>query len=159
MAIQKGDRIPESTLGIMTDDGPGLLTASELFSGKKVLLFAVPGAFTPTCSARHLPGFIDLLDEFHAAGVDIVACVSVNDVYVMNAWGQSAGAEGIQMLADGNADFARALGLDVDASAFNMGTRSHRFALVAEDGVVTRLFVESPGAFEVSSAEHVLANL
>jgi peroxiredoxin len=159
MAIQTGDRIPESNLGIMTDDGPALLNTSELFSGKKVLLFAVPGAFTPTCSARHLPGFIDLLDEFHAAGVDTVACVSVNDVYVMNAWSQSAGAEGIQMLADGNADFARALGLDVDASAFNMGTRSHRFALVAEDGVVTRLFVESPGAFEVSSAEHVLANL
>ncbi len=159
MAIQAGDRIPEAELGIMTEDGPALLTTSELFSGKKVLLFAVPGAFTPTCSARHLPGFIELLEEFGAAGVDTVACVSVNDVYVMNAWGKSAGAEGVLMLADGNADFARALGLDVDASAFNMGTRSHRYALVAEDGVVTRLFVESPGAFEVSSAEHVLKNL
>ena len=159
MAIHTGDRIPEAELGIMTDDGPALLTTTELFSGKKVLLFAVPGAFTPTCSARHLPGFVEQLDEFHAAGVDTVACVSVNDVYVMNAWGKSTGAEGIQMLADGNADFAQALGLDVDASAFNMGTRSHRYALVAEDGVVTRLFIESPGAFEVSSAEHVLANL
>ena len=159
MAIHTGDRIPEAELGIMTDDGPALLTTTELFAGKKVLLFAVPGAFTPTCSARHLPGFIELLDEFHAAGVDTVACVSVNDVYVMSAWGKSAGAESVLMLADGNADFARALGLDVDASAFNMGTRSHRYALVAEDGVVTRLFIESPGAFEVSSAEHVLANL
>ena len=159
MAIKTGDKVPSATLTVMTDDGPAPLTTPELFSGKKVLLFAVPGAFTPTCSARHLPGYIDLLEDIHAAGVDTVACVSVNDVYVMNAWGKSAGADGIVMLADGNADFARALGLDVDASPFGMGIRSHRFALVTEDGVVTRLFIEAPGAFEVSSAEHVLANL
>lgn len=159
MLIKTGDQIPQSTLTVMTDDGPTPLTTAELFSGKKVLLFAVPGAFTPTCSARHLPGYIDMLEDFLAAGVDTVACVSVNDVYVMNAWGNSAGAKGILMLADGNADFARALGLDVDASPFGMGIRSHRFALVAEDGIVTRLFIESPGAFEVSSAEHLLTNL
>ena len=159
MVITVGERIPDETLTVMTDDGPAPLTTSELFSGKKVLLFAVPGAFTPTCSARHLPGYVDHLDAFEAAGVDTVACVSVNDVYVMNAWGKSTDANGILMLADGNADFARALGLDVDASAFNMGIRSHRYALLAEDGVVSRLFVESPGAFEVSSAEHVLANI
>ena len=159
MVIKVGDQIPKETLTVMTDDGPAPLTTSELFSGKKVLLFAVPGAFTPTCSARHLPGFIDLHDEFEAAGVDTVACISVNDVYVMNAWGKSAETGSILMLADGNADFARALGLDVDASAFNMGVRSHRYALLADDGVVSHLFVESPGAFEVSSAEHVLANL
>ncbi len=159
MAIRIGDRLPEATLGVMREGSPATINTTEWFAGRKIVLFAVPGAFTPTCSARHLPGFIELLEEFGAAGVDTVACVSVNDVYVMNAWGKSAGAEGVLMLADGNADFARALGLDVDASAFNMGTRSHRYALVAEDGVVTRLFVESPGAFEVSSAEHVLKNL
>lgn len=159
MVIKVGDQIPNETLTVMTDDGPAPLTTSELFSGKRVLLFAVPGAFTPTCSARHLPGYIDLRDDFESAGVDTVACVSVNDVYVMNAWGKSAEAGSILMLADGNADFARALGLDVDASAFNMGIRSHRFALLADDGVVSHLFIESPGAFEVSSAEHVLANL
>ena len=159
MVIKVGDPIPNETLTVMTDDGPAPLTTSDLFSGKRVLLFAVPGAFTPTCSARHLPGYIDLRDDFEAAGVDTVACVSVNDVYVMNAWGKSAEAGSILMLADGNADFARALGLDVDASAFNMGVRSHRYALLADDGVVSHLFVESPGAFEVSSAEHVLAHL
>ena len=140
MAISIGDHIPGVTLAWMTDDGPSSIDTLDLFSGKKVVLFAVPGAFTPTCSARHLPGFIDLLEDFKAAGTDTVACVSVNDVYVMDAWGKSAGADGILMLADGNAEFARALGLDTDATAFGMGVRSQRFALVADalEGVVCR---------------------
>ena len=159
MTIQTGDRIPESTLLTMIDGNPTTVSSTELFAGKKVVLFAVPGAFTPTCSARHLPGFIDHLDDFRAAGVDTVACIAVNDVYVMNAWSQSAGAEGILMLADGNGDFARALGLDLDARNWFMGHRSQRFALVADDGVVTALLVEQAGEFKVSSAENVLAAL
>jgi peroxiredoxin len=123
------------------------------------VLFGVPGAFTPTCSARHLPGFVEHAAEFHARGVDSLVCMSVNDVFVMAAWGKHAGADGIVMLADGNGDFAKSLGLEVDASAFGMGLRCNRFALVAEDGVVQQLFVETPGEFRVSSAEHVLANL
>ena len=159
MAIRPGDTIPDAILTRMGEDAPEQLNASELFAGKKVVLFAVPGAFTPTCSARHLPGYIDLVGDFHALGVDSVACMAVNDVFVMDAWGKSAGADGIEMLADGNADFTRALGLELDATAFFMGQRSQRFALVAEDGVVTRLFIEPPGAFGISSAEHVLSEL
>ena len=159
MAIRIGEKIPGATVAVMADGKPATLHTSELFTGKSVLLFAVPGAFTPTCSARHLPGYIDLLDAFREAGIDTIACLSVNDVFVMDAWAKSAGAEGILMLADGNADFARALGLDADASAFQMGVRSKRFALTAEDGVVSRLFVEEPGEFSVSSAEYVLARL
>lgn len=159
MSIRTGDRLPEATLGVMRDGSPATINTSEWFAGRKVVLFAVPGAFTPTCSARHLPGFIDHLGEFEAAGFDAVACVAVNDVYVMDAWSKAAGAGGIQMLADGNAEFCRALGLDTDASAFLMGTRSKRFALTADDGVVTALFVEEPGAFRVSSAENVLKSL
>lgn len=159
MAIQIGDLIPEATLATMSDDGPVPVDPSNLFSGKKIVLFAVPGAFTPTCSIRHLPGYIELLSAFGDAGVDTVACMSVNDSYVMEAWGKQAGAEGILMLADGNAAFTRALGLELDASGFFMGLRSRRFALVAEDGVVTRLFIEEPAEFKISSAEHVLANL
>lgn len=159
MAIQTGDRIPDATLSYMTEDGPAQVNTADLFAGKTTVLFAVPGAFTPTCSVRHLPGFVDHIDDFHANGVDTVACVSVNDVFVMNAWGKSAGADDILMLADGNADFAKALGLELDATAFFMGLRSQRFALVVVDGVVTRVFVEQPGEFKLSSAEHVLANL
>ena len=159
MAIHIGDKIPEATVAVMTAGKPAVLNTADLFAGKHVLLFAVPGAFTPTCSARHLPGYIELLGSFRAAGMDTVACLSVNDAYVMDAWGSSAGAGGILMLADGNADFTRALGLDADASAFQMGVRSKRFALTAEDGVVSRLFVEEPGEFRVSSAEYVLAQL
>jgi len=159
MTIQIGDRIPEATLTTMSDDGPVPVNHSDLFSGKKVVLFAVPGAFTPTCSIRHLPGYIDLLPAFSDSAVDTVACMSVNDSYVMDAWSKQAGAEGILMLADGNAEFTRALGLELDAIGFFMGLRSQRFALVAEDGVVTRLFIEEPAEFKVSSAEHVLANL
>ena len=159
MAIKAGNRTPEATLSYMTEDGPAQANTTELFAGKTTVLFAVPGAFTPTCSARHLPGYVERLDDFHEAGVDAVACVSVNDVFVMHAWGKSAGADGILMLADGNGDFARALGLELDATAFFMGLRSQRFALVLVDGVVSQVFVEQPGEFRVSSAEHVLAHL
>lgn len=159
MTIQAGDRIPEATLSTMTDDGPQPIDTAELFGGKKVVLFSVPGAFTPTCSARHLPSFVDHAEEILARGVDRIACMAVNDVFVMNAWGKSAGADRILMLADGNGEFTRALGLELDATGFGMGERSQRFALIAEDGVVTDLFVEAPGEFRVSSAEHVLAQL
>ena len=159
MTIQVGERIPECALGLMGEDGPSTIDTGELFGGRKVVLFAVPGAFTPTCSARHLPGFVDQVDTILARGVDTVACVAVNDVFVMDAWGRSAGADPIVMLADGNGEFTRALGLELDARAWGMGQRSQRFALIAEDGVVTDLFVEAPGEFRVSSAEHVLSRL
>ena len=159
MTIQTGDRIPASTLTTMGEQKPQPITTEDIFADRKVVLFSVPGAFTPTCSARHLPGFIDLAGDFRAHGIDTIACVAVNDVFVMDAWGKNAGAGDILMLADGNAEFAHALGLEMDATAFGMGMRSQRFALVAEDGVVTRLFVEGPGEFRVSSAENVLAKL
>ena len=159
MPIQPGDRIPQSTLTTMGENKPVEITTHEIFSGKKVLMFAVPGAFTPTCSARHLPGYIDLAAEFHKLDIDSIACMAVNDVFVMDAWGKSAGAGEILMLADGNADFTKAMGLEMDARPYGMGLRSQRFALLAEDGVVRHLFLEGPGEFRVSSAEHVLANL
>lgn len=159
MSIQTGDRIPEVTLTTMTDSGPSPISTKQLFEGKKVVLFSVPGAFTPTCSAKHLPGFVDHAEDILAKGIDTIACMAVNDVFVMNAWGKSANAERLLMLADGNGEFTRALGLELDATAFGMGQRSQRFALVADDGVVAGLFVEAPGEFRVSSAEHVLANL
>ena len=159
MSIQTGDRIPDSSLTTMGEKGPAALTTAEIFGGKKVILVSVPGAFTPTCSARHLPGFVDHADEMFAMGVDTIAFFAVNDVFVMNAWGKSASAEKILMLADGNGDFTAALGLELDATAFGMGHRSQRFALVVEDGVVMKSFIEGPGEFRVSSAEHVLASL
>ena len=159
MTIRTGDRIPDATLTIMGEKGPQPITTAEVFSGKKVVLFSVPGAFTPTCSARHLPGFVERAEEILARDVDTVACMAVNDVFVMDAWGKSAGADRILMLADGNGEFTRSLGLELDATGFGMGERSPRFALIAEDGVVTGLFVEAPGEFKVSSAEHVLSNL
>ena len=159
MPIKVGDPIPQSTLSVMTESGPAPLTTDELFRGKKVVLFAVPGAFTPTCSARHLPGFVEQADAILAKGVDTIACMAVNDVFVMHAWGKSAHADRIRMLADGNGDFTRALGLEMDASGFGMGQRSQRFALIADDGLVTDLFVEQPGEFRVSSAEYVVSKL
>ncbi|HEY5700681.1 MAG TPA: peroxiredoxin [Gammaproteobacteria bacterium] len=159
MSIKVGDPIPQSTLSVMTESGPAPLTTDELFRGKKVVLFAVPGAFTPTCSARHLPGFVEQADAILAKGVDTIACMAVNDVFVMHAWGKSAHADRIRMLADGNGDFTRALGLEMDASGFGMGQRSQRFALIADDGLVTDLFVEQPGEFRVSSAEYVVSKL
>ena len=158
MTIQTGDAIPEIILkrireGVETVDTP------TLFLGRNVVLFAVPGAFTPTCSERHLPGFVQHFDQFRKRGIDVY-CISVNDPFVMQAWGKSQGVpDGLQMLADGNADFTRALGLEMDASGYGMGVRSRRYALYAEDGVVKQLWVESPGEYKVSSAEHVLENL
>jgi peroxiredoxin len=158
MTIQAGDRLPETTLNKI-GDGVEIVDTRSLFDGKNVVLFAVPGAFTPTCSERHLPGFVERFEDFRAKGID-VACVSVNDPFVMQAWGQSQNVpEGLLMLADGNGDFTRALGLEMDASAYGMGTRSKRFALYAEDGVVRQLHVEAPGEFRVSSADYVLEHL
>ena len=144
----------------MTADGPANLTSEELLAGKTVVLVSVPGAFTPTCHARHLPGYVDHLDALKAKGVDTVACMAVNDVFVMNAWGKASHADGkVTMLADGNGDAARALGLELDASGFGMGKRGQRFALVVKDGVVAQVHVEAPGEFKVSAADHVLGQL
>lgn len=159
MTIQPGQTLPESTLTTMRESGPVTLSTDEIFGDKKVVLFSVPGAFTPTCSAKHLPGFVEHADEILAQGIDTIACVAVNDVFVMNAWGKSAKADKILMLADGNADFAKSLGLEMDATAFGMGLRSQRFALIAENGMVTQLFIEAPGEFKVSSAKHIISTL
>jgi len=159
MTIQIGDHIPDSTLMTMTDGKPAPLTTADLFGGKKVVLFSVPGAFTPTCSVKHLPSFVDNVEEILGKGVDTIACMAVNDVFVMNAWGKSANADKIIMLADGNGEFAKLLGLEMDASGFGMGERSQRFALIADDGVVSHLFIEAPGEYRVSAAEHVLLSL
>ncbi len=159
MSIQIGDRIPSVMLSQMSEDGPQPLQSTQYFAGRKIVIFSVPGAFTPTCSAYHLPGFVELSDEFTRKGIDAIACMSVNDVFVMHAWGKSANATDIDMLADGNGEFSKALGLELDATAFGMGKRSQRFALVADNGIVTHLMVEAPGEFRVSSAESVLAAL
>ena len=159
MSIEVGDRIPEAVFTVMSNEGQQPLSTGSYFGGRKVVLFSVPGAFTPTCSAKHLPGFTEHADEFFAKGVDAIGCMAVNDVFVMHAWGIGANAGRIDMLADGNGEFAGALGLELDASAFGMGNRSQRFALVADDGVVTGLFVEAPGEFRVSAAEYVLARV
>lgn len=157
MTIQIGDTLPSGTLQTYRD-GPVAISSDELFAGKKVVLFAVPGAFTPTCSARHLPGYVEHLDGFKAKGVDTVACLSVNDAFVMGAWGKNNSVPGeMVLLADGNGLYTKALGLELDATGFGMGIRSQRYALVAEDGKVTALFIEQPGEFRVSSAEAVLA--
>lgn len=160
MTIKVGDSVPSGSFKHMTADGMQELSTDELFGGKKVVLFSLPGAFTPTCSAKHLPGFVQHAGDLKAKGVDTIACMSVNDAFVMDAWGkdQSVG-DSVLMLADGNGDVAKALGLDFDASGFGMGTRAQRFAMIVEDGKVTTLNVEEPGAFEVSSAEAMLAAL
>jgi len=160
MTIKVGDKLPAGVLSHMTQDGPQKIKTEQLFAGKKVVLFSVPGAFTPTCDAKHLPGFVQHADAIRAKGVDTVACMAVNDVFVMNAWGKASHVEGkVMMLADGNAEFSKALGLEMDATGFGMGIRGKRFAIVADNGVVTGLFVEGPGEFKVSSAEHVLGQL
>jgi glutaredoxin/glutathione-dependent peroxiredoxin len=160
MTIAVGDRAPAGRFKIATADGPGDLTTAELFDGKTVVLFAVPGAFTPTCDARHLPGFVEHADALRAKGADTIACMSVNDVFVMKAWGKSSGVDGkVLMLADGNADYAKSLGLTLDASKFGMGLRAQRFAMVVKNGVVTQLHIEAPGDFKVSAADYVLARL
>ena len=160
MSIQVGDTMPEGRLNIMKADGPGSVSAKELFDGKKVVLFSVPGAFTPTCSRDHLPGFVEKADEIKAKGVDTVACMAVNDAFVMDAWGKQAGADGkVLMLADGNGDYTRALDLVMDGTGFGLGMRGRRFALIVNDGKVEQLNLEEGGAFEVSSAEHMLGQL
>ncbi|MFN7174506.1 MAG: peroxiredoxin [Thermaurantiacus tibetensis] len=160
MTIQKGDRVPSATLMTMTEAGPQPVETDKLFAGRTVALFAVPGAYTPTCSAKHLPGFIEKADELRAKGVDEIVCLAVNDVFVMGAWGKAAGADGkVTMLADGNGDFTKALGLEMDASRFGMGLRSQRFSMLVKDGIVTELNIEEPGAFKVSSAEFLVGQL
>ena len=161
MTINVGDKLPSVTLTQATAEGPKPVSSDEFFAGKKVALFAVPGAFTPTCSARHLPGFKDQREAMTARGVDTVACVSVNDGFVMGAWAdsQGIGKDEIVMLGDGNGDFTRQLGLSMDAKGFGMGERSQRYSMIVRDGVVEQLNVEQPGEFRVSSAEHLLAQL
>ena len=157
MSIQVGDQIPDVTLSTMTADGPQDVTTSDIFAGKKVVLFALPGAFTPTCSAAHVPGFVFNHDEIKAKGVDTIACLSVNDAFVMGAWGDAQNAEGkVMMLADGSATFTGAVGLELDLTEKNFGVRSQRYAMIVDDGKVTHLNVEEGGAFEVSSAEAIL---
>jgi len=158
MSIKVGDKVPSGMFTVMGAEGPTGISTADIFKGKKVVLFAVPGAFTPTCSMAHLPGFVVHVDDIKAKGVDTVACMSVNDVFVMHAWGQSANAEHLMMLADGNAEFTAALGLELDGTGFGMGKRSQRFAMVVDDGVVSMLNVDA-GALEGSSAEAVLAAL
>jgi glutaredoxin/glutathione-dependent peroxiredoxin len=160
MTIKVGDKVPSATLTQMKGGTPQPIKTDDLFKGKKVVLFALPGAFTPTCSAKHLPGFVQHADEIRQKGVDTVACVSVNDAFVMGAWGEQQGTGGkVMMLADGNGDFTRALGLEMDASRFGMGKRSQRYSMIVEDGVVKQLNVEEPGSFSVSSAEHAMNQL
>jgi peroxiredoxin len=160
MSIKVGDRIPKATLVKATPDGPQPLDSEDYFRGRRIALFSVPGAFTPTCSARHLPGFIDRIDELKAKGVDEVACTAVNDAFVLNAWSEQAGAGGkVTMLADGNGDFAEALGLGADFTKFGMGKRGQRWSMIVNDGVVEDLNVEEPGAFNVSSADYLLGRL
>jgi peroxiredoxin len=160
MTIKPGDRLPEAVFMTMGADGPAPITTAELTAGKTVALFSVPGAFTPTCSAKHLPGFVQKAGELKAKGIDTIACTSVNDVFVMNAWGKDQGAgSDVLMLADGNGAFAEAVGLTMDGSKFGMGKRGQRFAMVIRDGVVEHLFVEEPGDFKVSSADYLLEKL
>ncbi|MFN0022574.1 MAG: peroxiredoxin [Parvularculaceae bacterium] len=160
MTIAPGDKIPAVDVTLATADGPQKTSTAEIFGKGAVAFFAVPGAFTPTCSARHLPGFVDKAAELKSKGIDKIVCMSVNDAFVMKAWGQAHNALGsIDMVADGNADFTRALGLTLDARGFGMGERSKRFAAIIRDGVVADLFIEAPGAFEVSSADYMLSKL
>ncbi|QIG80051.1 peroxiredoxin [Stakelama tenebrarum] len=157
MTIAVGDRVPHTTFVKMTENGPDQVDSEDFFKGRKVALFSVPGAFTPTCSAKHLPGFIEKEAELKAKGVDEIACTAVNDAFVMNAWGKDAGVgDKVTMLADGNAAFAKAVGLEMDGSGFGMGTRGQRFSMLVNDGVVEQLNVEAPGEFKVSSAEYML---
>lgn len=160
MTIKVGDTLPDVTFMTMTSDGPTPVTTDDVFKGRTVALFSVPGAFTPTCSAKHLPGFIQKASELKAKGIDRIACTAVNDAFVLGAWSrdQEAGDQ-VMMLADGNADFAQALGLTMDGSKFGMGVRSQRYSMVVEDKVVKQLFIEESGDFKVSSAEHMLSAL
>ncbi len=160
MSIQAGEKMPTGTFGVMTAAGPGAMTTDELFSGRKVVLVSVPGAFTPTCSMNHLPGFVEHAEAMREKGVDTIACMAVNDVFVMNAWGKDRGVgEDVLMLADGNGEYVQTLGLEMDASGFGMGQRGKRFAIVVDNGVATHVAVEEPGKFQVSKAEAILEKL
>ena len=156
MAVQVGDSIPDVTLKIMGENGPEDISTADVFSGKKVVMFAVPGAFTPTCSNAHVPGFVANADKIKEKGVDTIVCISVNDAFVMDAWGKAGNAEEIMMVGDGNCELANALGVTMDGSGFGLGTRSMRYSLVAEDGKITTLNLEQGGAYEVSSADAIL---
>ena len=159
MKIKAGDKMPSGTLKTMTPDGARDLTTEELFKGKTVVLFSVPGAFTPTCDAKHLPGYVQHAAAIRAKGVDTIACMAVNDVFVMSAWGKASGSSDVLMLADGNGDYAKALGLEMDGRGFGMGLRGQRFALIVKNGVATHVFIEAPREFRVSAAEYVLGQL
>jgi glutaredoxin/glutathione-dependent peroxiredoxin len=160
MTIKGGEKMPEGSFMQMTKDGPQKLTTEQLFGGKTVVLFSVPGAFTPTCDAKHLPGFVELAGQIKAKGVDTIACTAVNDVFVMNAWGKHGNVgDKILMLADGNGAYVKSLGLEMDGTKFGMGQRGQRFALIVKNGVATHVDVEKPGEFKVSAAEHVLSQL
>jgi len=158
--IKVGDRVPAGTLTVVTKDGPQKVSAEDFFKGRKVVLFSVPGAFTPTCDAKHLPGFVEKAADIRGKGVDVIACMSVNDAFVMKAWGKSQNTDGkVEMIADGNAEYTKALGLEMDATGFGMGIRGQRFSLLVDNGVVKQVNVEQKGEFKVSSAEHVLTQL
>ena len=159
MTIQKGDRLPDVPLAVATSEGPKPTTSGEYFAGKKVALFAVPGAFTPTCSARHLPSYVEKAQDLKGQGIDEIACISVNDPFVMGAWNKADGAEDSTMLADGNGVFSDAVGLSFDGSKFGMGKRSQRYSMIVNDGVVEKLNVEAPGEYRASSAEYMLDQL
>ena len=159
MTISVGDKLPDVTLVKPTENGPEKIQSGEFFAGRKVALFSVPGAFTPTCSARHLPGYVEKADDLKAKGVDEIACTAVNDAFVLGAWQGANDAASVTMLADGTADFAQAIGLTMDGSGFGMGQRGQRYSMIVEDGVVKELNVEQPGDFSVSSAEHMLGQL
>ncbi len=159
MTIKVGDKVPSTGFSVMTSKGPQPISSSDVFAGKKVVFFAVPGAFTPGCSMTHLPGFVVDADAIKAKGVDTIACMSVNDAFVMGAWGDAQNAEQLLMLADGNGDFTKAIGLELDAKGFGMGIRSQRFAMIVDDGVVSHLAIEAPGEIKVSTSEAILAAL
>jgi peroxiredoxin len=160
MSIKAGDKMPSGVFSVMTDAGPGAMSTEELFAGKKVVLVSVPGAFTPTCSMNHLPGFVDQAEEIQELGVDTIACMAVNDVFVMDAWGKDRAVDDkVVMLADGNGEYTKKLGLEMDGTKFGLGMRGQRFAMVVEDGTATHVAVEAPGKFEVSKAESILAVL
>ncbi|MCZ6890478.1 MAG: peroxiredoxin [Gammaproteobacteria bacterium] len=159
MAIEEGQKLPEATLHVMQDGRPAAVTTDDLFAGKKVVLFAVPGAFTPTCSQAHLPGYVVNAEAIKAKGVDSIVCLAVNDAFVMDAWSKDRNADELVMAADGNGDFTKALGLEMDGTGFGLGTRSERYAMIVDDGTVTMLAVEAPGQFEVSKAEAILEAL
>ncbi|MEQ1541776.1 MAG: peroxiredoxin [Novosphingobium sp.] len=159
MTISVGDKVPDVKLVQATDSGPEAVQSADYFKGKRVALFSVPGAFTPTCSAKHLPGYVEQAEALKAKGIDAIACTAVNDPFVMGAWGKASGSADVAMLADGNGDFAEALGLTMDGSAFGLGKRGQRFAMVVNDGVVEQIHVEAPGEFKVSAAEYLIDQL